>query len=392
MFVHPSEANMKILRTIESFYPYVTGPGNQAFMISKELENKGISSPVFTTDKHATDSPESELIDGVNIKRFKVKAKFMKFFYTPDMKESIIDEKPEIIHAHNYRSYQTNLSYNISRKLGIPFVINTHGSLLGYETITRGVNKLPYKAFDILKKKTVLDASAVIVSSRQEKEEALEFGVDEEKIYVIPMGIDVDHYDSIRRKRKDDKVRLLFVGRICRDRNIKPILKALKRAHNENIELRVVGGEVKRSDTEKDGYLDELKSYAEKHNLNVTFPGPIYGKDLIREYKDADIFIYTSLWENFGQAMLEAAASGLPIIATPVGIAEDIIKHGETGYIIDFEELDYFQSLKERINSLLDPKKRKAFGSKMKKIIRQDYQWEDITMEYEKMYLKVSGK
>lgn len=378
---------MKILRTIESFYPFVNGPANQAFMISNELEKRSIGSPIFTTFYNAQNSPEEEEMENVKVRRFAYKGKLMKFIYTPAIKKAIVNEKPDIIHAHNYRSYQTKAAYESAKTLGIPFVINTHGSLLGYKSITSGIKAMPYRLFDLFEKDSVYNASAVIVSSEAEKTEALGFGIDESRLYVIPMGINVNEYQKVKRKRKSNKVRLLFVGRICRDRNIMPLLKVLKKM--KDVELRVVGGEVKRSDTSKSGYLQELKDYARKNNLDVSFPGAIYGDKLKQEYKDADIFVYTSLWENFGQALLEAGASGLPVIATPVGIAQDIIKDGKTGSIVGFDELD---ELDKKLKPFLEPKKRKEAGRTIKKIIMENYKWEDIIMEYEKVYFKVSGR
>ena len=67
---------MKIIRTIESFYPKVTGPANQAFMISSLLEKKGIESPVFTTNFDVGKVKRDEKIENVDVKRFSEKKAF----------------------------------------------------------------------------------------------------------------------------------------------------------------------------------------------------------------------------------------------------------------------------------------------------------------------------
>jgi len=376
---------MKILRTIESFYPFMSGPANQAFMISKNLGKNKIESPIFTTDYKAKSKPSEEVYKGIRVKRFKIKKSYMKYFYTPDLSGEIISYKPDLIHAHNYRSYQTEIAYKSAKKLNIPFIINTHGGLIGYKTITKGIKKVPYWVYDKARGvKLIDDADAVIVSSRQEYEEALAFGVAKVKLHIIPMGIDIKEYESVKRTKKDDKLVLLFIGRIGRDRNVMPIIKAMESLNNKDIELRIVGGAEKRSDTEKPGYLKELKDYSKKKVLNVIFTGPKYNNELKKEYRNADIFVYTSLWENFGQTLLEAGAAGLPIISTPVGIANDLIIDDKTGYLVDFHDE---KNIAEKIRLLQDRKKRLLFGKNLKQNIQVNFDWKKIMMQYNKVYL-----
>jgi len=138
----------------------------------------------------------------------------------------------------------------------------------------------------------------------------LEFGVKKERLKTIPVGINIKDYEPA--KKDSLMLNLLFVGRISRNRNLGPIIKAMRILKNEKIKLTIVGGEAKSSETSKTGYVDELKKLASR--LNIEFVGPKYGKELINYYKKADIFVYTSFYENFGQTMLEAGAAGLPIL------------------------------------------------------------------------------
>lgn len=385
---------MKIVRLIESFYPYMSGPANQAFMISHLLEKNGVKSPIFTTNYNAKDAPYTEVFDNVNVKRYDSDKKFMRYIITKDLKKDILNEKPDLIHAHNFRNYQLAAGFWASRKLNIPFIFNAHGSIAGYKTITKGYAHLPYRLYDIIEGNKIINkADAIIVSSNQEKEEILQHGVKNSNIHIIPMGIDVNEYDKFNRTRDDDKIRLLFVGRICRDRNLMPILKALKSLEKtpeyDRIEFKIIGGAVKRSTTEKDGYLEEIKDYVSTNKLNVEFAGPKYKDTLKQEYRDADIFIYTSLWENFGQTLLEAGASGLPIISTKVGVALDLIKEGDTGYFVPFDEPE---EIANSIKKLLKKDKRKMFGENVKQKIKENYSWKCVLEKYENLYSSLLNK
>ena len=93
---------MKVLRLIEAFYPFVSGPAKQAFNISKRLEENKISSPIFTTNYHAEDAPLTEDFEGISVRRFRIRYRFMRFFYTPHMKKEVLHENPDIIHARSH--------------------------------------------------------------------------------------------------------------------------------------------------------------------------------------------------------------------------------------------------------------------------------------------------
>jgi len=370
---------MRIIRTIESFYPYVTGPANQAFKISEGLYKKGIESPIFTTDFNVKNAKASEYFGDVLVKRFKVKTKIMKYCFSPSMKKALKKEDFDVIHSHNYRSYQSSLGYKMARKKNRPFVISTHGNLLAYKNFNMGlISRLPYYAYDLLTlKKIVKKADMVVAATAQEYKEALEFGVKKENLMVIPVGININDYEPA--KKDSSMLNLLFVGRIARNRNLEPIIKAMKLL--KDVKLTIVGGEVKSSETSKTGYIDELKNLAK--GLNIEFTGPKYGKELINYYKKSDIFVYTSFYENFGQTMLEAGAAGLPIIATKTGIANDIVKNDKTGFIVG---PDNPKEIAEYVKELSSKNKRELFGKRIRDIVEKNFDWDNIIDKYIEIY------
>ncbi|HIO24278.1 MAG TPA: glycosyltransferase, partial [Nitrospinaceae bacterium] len=95
-----------------------------------------------------------------------------------------------------------------------------------------------------------------------------------------------------------------------------------------------------------------------------------------------DIFVYPSLYENFGQPILEAAAAGLPIISTPVGVAQEIITENETGFLFNGKS----QDLADRITQLADHNLRKKMGNAVRERARSLYGWEEIIDQYMDVY------
>ena len=101
---------MKVLRTIETFLPYICGPANQAFQISKRLEEEGISSPVYTTYSDIPpDLPQSEKIGRVTVHRFKSQLKVMRYIISAGMLSYL--KNFDILHSHNYRNFQTDSGF-----------------------------------------------------------------------------------------------------------------------------------------------------------------------------------------------------------------------------------------------------------------------------------------
>ncbi len=88
------------------------------------------------------------------------------------------------------------------------------------------------------------------------------------------------------------------------------------------------------------------------------------------------------MYENFGQPLIEAAAHGLPIISTSVGIARDIVIDGETGYQISGKPED----IKDRIESLKDTKLRLQMGRQIQTEVKNRFDWNNIMAQYLDLY------
>jgi glycosyltransferase involved in cell wall biosynthesis len=380
-----NKAPFTILRTIETFYPSVTGPGFEALEVSKRLSLHGIRSVIFTVAK---DAPAGiDILDGIEVRRLPVKGSFMRYYRTPALGRELKHAHGDIIHSYNYRNYQADVAFKVAKRMKIPFVISVHGALSGYRHFVGKSRQFPYKLYDsVTRRRTVLGADRVVVSSEQEVGEALEYGIPKERIRRIPMGIDVTEY---KPKRTDHKqVILLFVGRLSRNRNLEPLIRAMALL-GEDAKLRIVGSEAQSSTSSQKGYVEELKDLADSLDVkSVEFCGPRYGKDLNKEYEEADIFVNTSVYESFCQCLQQAAAAGLPVITTKVGIAQEFIKDGVNGFIIESDE----KQIAERVRALMDFKKRVSWGNMLREEVRRLYDWDVVVGELEKMYLELKSQ
>lgn len=376
---------MYVLRTIPTFFPHVTGPANQAYEVATRLQDRGHQTKIITTTRNSDNVDRDTPYKGIPVTRCPTMGSFMQYDFAPKAYKEIKKADPDIIHSHSYRNFLSDIGYFYAWKNDLPFVLHNHGSFLQFERILEN-GKWPYKFYDFVTRKQVgKGANAVFVSTRKERQQAINFGISKESIFILPVGKDPSKYSGHRKEQPKDEFRLLFVGRLTADRNVEQAIAALQYL-NDEVHLRVVGGEEIRSSASRPNYLKSLQELTEELAVEdrVEFVGPKYDDELVTEYRSAHAFIYTSYSENFGQTILEAAAASLPIISTPVGVAPDVIQEGENGYLVDFnspkETAKYIRRLGEGNLSQMAEKSRT--------IVEDRYAWDEIVDQYIDIYQK----
>ncbi|MFP4657914.1 MAG: glycosyltransferase [Desulfonatronovibrionaceae bacterium] len=201
----------------------------------------------------------------------------------------------------------------------------------------------------------------VYAPSQAAAEEVEKLGVSPEKIVIYPRGVDCKRFypGKCEHKNKRTDTRLIYVGRISREKSLDVLAEAFDQACRriEGLSLEVVG----------DGpYRQEMHEVCA--GLKVTFPGELSGESLVRAYSGADLFVFPSGADTFGNVVLEAQASGIPVIVTDRGGPRENIIDGETGVIVPADDPE---QLAEKIVSLAgDPGRLKEMGRKAREYAR----------------------
>jgi glycosyltransferase involved in cell wall biosynthesis len=130
------------------------------------------------------------------------------------------------------------------------------------------------------------------------------------------------------REQADDKVILLYVGRLSWEKNLRLLLQAYRGMDHQHCHLVVVG----------DGPA-RLEMQQELAGLPATFTGYLSGEALASAYSSSDIFAFPSDTETFGQVVLEAMASGLPVVGLLSEGVCDLVNHEQTGFLLDVRHL-----------------------------------------------------
>jgi len=247
----------------------------------------------------------------------------------------------------------------------------------------------PVNSFALSVEREVIEngSKKIIAVSEGVKKEILEYyNVPEEKIIVIPNGVDLEEFkpypekrEKIRKKYgiKENEIVLMFSGYEFRRKGLEYIIKALP----------LVKGEVKFLVVGKDdpNYYKKLASKLGVSN-KIIFTG--FVPDISEYYAASDIFIFPTAYEAFSLATLEAVASGLPILATKVNGTEELIIDGYNGFFIKRDLKD----IANKINILIEDENLRKQMSKNARKTAKKYSWDEVAKKTMEVYEEVAKR
>jgi glycosyltransferase involved in cell wall biosynthesis len=299
----------------------------------------------------------------------------------------IEESKPDVIHAHNIYHQISPSILPVAKKRGVPVVMTLHDyhlispnyGMFDRDHIVEPSKSHPYndtlsrKLIDGSFTKSALsafegwlhhalgvydDIATFIAPSEFVKKKVVEYGVDANRIEVVPHCIDLEG----RAPRYQSENRVVFVGRLSPEKGVDILLRAMKEVRGLN--CAIVGDGPQR---------DHLERLAEELDLtNVTFLGSLYGSELDREIARAKAVVIPSRsYETFGLTALEAYAFGKPVIASRIGALPEVVREGETGTLFTPSEP---KELAEKLNWLAQNSARAdAMGRNARSLAETEY-------------------
>jgi len=276
--------------------------------------------------------------------------------------------------AHAFFGFPTGwLCYRNASRL--PYIISLRGSdVPGQHARLQLDYKILAPAFRSIWKK----ASVLVTCSEGLKERALLF-MPSVPIDVIPNGVELDRFYPAENAEKSEEIRLLTVGRLSVTKRIEMLIEAVEILHRTacKVRLTVVGG----------GQMEQqLRKIAAERELRdvIKITGRMDSKKMPEVYRQSDIFISASMQEGMSNAMLEAMASGLPIVTTRCeGLAELI---NGNGIIVEQENIeDIAKAIKQLVD---DTELRKQMSTAARKQAEK-FDWANVAQRYIEQYRKI---
>jgi glycosyltransferase involved in cell wall biosynthesis/predicted metal-dependent phosphoesterase TrpH len=212
----------------------------------------------------------------------------------------------------------------VARALGLPLLGSYHTELGAYAGLRSGERDLAAAVTAAVA--TFYNACDLVLSPSRASDEALAaIGTPGDRVLRWDRGVDTDRFDPALRREPPAGavVNVLYSGRITREKGVELLAEAFlaAREHDRRLHLRVAGGG------------PERETLAERLGPHVSFLGWLDGGELAQAYADADVFLFPSATDTFGQVILEAQASGLPVVAVAAGGPLSLIEDGLTGLL-----------------------------------------------------------
>lgn len=383
---------MKIAFVIPAYLPAISfgGPVSILRNIVEILKKRGHDITIYTTNainsKRFMSQPRQEYIEGVLIKRYNILFKVAGYWVAPSMFQDLMNDDFDLIHAHCARSFQLDLAALVSRLRGKPLVVTAHGAIGNYKMMELKVRIL-YRLHNAILKISLNQAKKLIALNNAEIEQYKSRGISEEKIEVIPNGIDLSEYDnlpskgSFRKKffiKNNEKI-ILYVGRIHKEKGLDLLIKAINIVFKklDRVKLVIVGPD--------DGYASYLSELLYKLEIadKVIFTGFINKDDKMAAFLDSDVFV-TPNFRGFPITFLEAMFTGTPIITTIKG---DNLKwiHRNVGIVTEYCVVKLANALLE---ILQDRELKEKYENNCKLYIKK-FDIANITSILERVYNKI---
>ena len=386
---------MRILQIIPYFYPAWAygGTCRAAWELARALVRHGLQVVVFTTDAldaQQRTGPAFEVVEGVEIHRVANLSNrlawsrvFLPLGFGSQLSAAVA--RADVVHLHEFRSYQNAVALPIIERQGKPFVVTPQGSL------PRIMGRYALKAvYDQLYGRRILRRAARLHAlDNMERRQYIALGVEPARIAIRPNGIDPAEFDSppdaaafrARHGIAGGTPIILFLARVNRIKGVDFLVQSFALVHKRVPQalLLIVGPD--------DGYLGEVKRQVNALGIgeHVRFIGYLDGKEKLAAYRAASVYVLPSTYDIFGITLLEALACGTPVIATDgVGFA-DFMRQNNIGAVVDFGDTAALQA--EILRVLQQPVPELAARSVAgRRYVLENFGWDSIARDWLPVY------
>ncbi|MDO8213374.1 glycosyltransferase [Conexibacter sp. CPCC 206217] len=211
----------------------------------------------------------------------------------------------------------------LARLLGLPVVGSYHTELGAYARLRTADERIE-AAVGMALAVFYGQCGRVLSPSRAADASLAELGIEPDKIGRWDRGVDLERFSpALRERAGDGEIVVLYAGRLTREKGVDLLADTFERAHARDPRLRLALA----------GGGPEQATLRERLGDSARFLGWLDGDALAHAYANADLFLFASETDTFGQVILEAQASGLPVLSVDVGGPRELIAHGRSGWL-----------------------------------------------------------
>ena len=379
---------MRIIQIIPSISLVYGGPSQMVLGLSAALAAKNIDVTIITTDSNGDigqlplDVPLNEPLqqNGYQIIYFRCYP-WRRYKFSFSLLQWLNENAGQfdLAHLHALFSPVTTLAATIARYHHLPYIIRPCGMLDPADLQKKKRLKQIYAT--LLERPNLAGAAAIHFTSKEEATISERFGLGGTgkmpvpQDLVIPLGVTAGLFP--KRLRESQVPIILFMSRMAPKKGLDLLIPALESILGSGIEFHFIlaGSNPQDADNETQIKVQIKNSSLAKY---TTITGFVSGDLKVEVLTKADLFVLPSYYENFGIAVAEAMAAGLPVVISHrIHIAEDI-QQAEAGWVGPLEVGAIANSIK---SALLNPQERQRRGLNGKEYAKKHYNWEAIAQQ-----------
>ena len=301
------------------------------------------------------------------------------------IKQIIEEFKPDIVHTHAAKAGA--LGRKAAKACGVPVIVHTfHGHVFHSY-----FGKVKTNIFKFIERRLAKKSDGIIAISDIQKQELANVHkiCPSNKIKVIPLGFDLDKFQKETSKREDvrkkynlqkEEIAIAIIGRLAPIKNHALFLSVVEdvlKKTSKKVKFFIVG------DGEERANIEERVA-----DLNAEFKDAILMTSWIKNIGEfnagMDIICLTSNNEGTPVSLIEAQAGNLAVVSTDVGGVRDIVKEGETGYIVPKNNVNLFS---EKLLFLIeDDETRKCFSENGWNFVREKFHYKTLVRNVDEYY------
>jgi glycosyltransferase involved in cell wall biosynthesis len=387
---------MKVLHVIPSIAQVRGGTSQATIEMVRALRSHGVDAEIATTNDNGPDLLEVPLRQRIEYEqvpiwffpRFSPSIKSLREFafssqLTTWLWQHITDYN--LLHVHAIFSYASTVAMAIARLRCLPYVVQPHGLLCNWSLQQAASKKQIY--LTLTEYANLNHSQALVFTSQQEQQQVSQLGLISPSL-ILPLGLDLPfpRPDARHRLRQllnvpEDEPVILFMSRLHPKKGLDYLISALGKLRARRFTFVLAGSGSSDYEAEVNNLLVSV-GIDERTYRSGFVEGEM--KDLLMQ--GADIFALTSYSENFGVAVLEAMAVGLPVVVTPGVALASVVEQYQLGYVPELDVAAIASSLQHCLDY---PQTTKEMGEHARHLVREQYTWERNASKLNEVYATI---